>query len=273
MNRTILACTMAAFSMSAPAFAGSQGASASSSHGTYDRPAGHYSMSGSQIQRIDRAPSDAMTELSDAAQRLRESIQEIARHAPGKERDAAIRSAHQALFDTQQAIIQLPPELRRGNSQQAVSEQDFQRSMAKLKAAAQSLRESAQAMAQQPAGARRNQAVDRVNEAILEINQAMVQLPLERSWTRSAHVDPDAGQRQSASTSSTFDAIDTNSDGMLSRDEYRSHVGEAGMNDGQASRPADQVSTPPDRDASASTSADRAARRSDAASATHQASR
>lgn len=47
-----------------------------------------------------------------AAQRLRESIQALAQQKPGMERDIALNAAREALYDTQQAMIQLPPELR-----------------------------------------------------------------------------------------------------------------------------------------------------------------
>lgn len=276
MNRTLLVCSIAAFSLSAPALAGSQGAAppGSSYHrdNTADRPAGYYSKSGSQVQRFDRSPSDSMSQLTDAAQRLREAIQQIAQHSSDDQRDAAIRSAHRALFDTQQAMIDLPPELRRGSTRNRGGEQDYNRSMEKLTAAAQSLRESAQAMAQQPAGERRNQAVDQVNEAILEINQAMVQLP----WEPTAHgsASTSSGNRDGRRLTSslpTFDRIDANSDGMLSRQEYRNHMDSSAGHDGASSQATD-VSTQPNRPAAGS-SGDQAAGRSEGASTSRQASR
>lgn len=215
MNKTILVCSIAALSLSVPAWADDQ-----KSRGT----AGHYSMNGSEVQRIDRTPSSSLSHLTDAAQRLREAIQQIAQHSSGDARDAAIRSAHQALFDTQQAMIDLPPELRRGGAEVGTNEQSYDRSMEKLKAAAQTLRESAQAMAQQPAGERRNQAVARVNEAILEINEAMVQLPWEGGHTADRTASPgDDGRQAGAAIRQSFDAIDSNRDGMLSRQEYGDH--------------------------------------------------
>lgn len=51
-----------------------------------------------------------------AAQRLREAVQAMAQQPAGAERNAAILQANQALFDTQQAMLQLPPDLRTGKT-------------------------------------------------------------------------------------------------------------------------------------------------------------
>jgi len=51
----------------------------------------------------------AMEKLQQGAQNLRESIQALAQEPVGPLRDAAIKNAHQALYDTNQAMIQLPP--------------------------------------------------------------------------------------------------------------------------------------------------------------------
>ena len=53
-----------------------------------------------------------MKQLQSAAQRLRESIQTMAQQPAGDRRTTAIKEAQQALYDTNQAMIQLPPELR-----------------------------------------------------------------------------------------------------------------------------------------------------------------
>ena len=56
-----------------------------------------------------------MEHLLQAAQKYRESIQAMAQMRVGPDRDYAIRQAQQALYDTHQAMIQLPPELRSEN--------------------------------------------------------------------------------------------------------------------------------------------------------------
>ena len=117
----------------------------------------------------------SMSRLQEAAQRLRESIQAMAQQPPGAGRDKAIDQAHQALYDTQSAMIQLPPELRSGPG--TPSQPNYSESMERLQQAAQKLREAVQAMAQQSAGERRNDAAREAREALLETQQAMVMLP------------------------------------------------------------------------------------------------
>ena len=56
--------------------------------------------------------TQSMQYLMEAAQTLREAIQELAQLPPGDRRNEAIRQAHQALFDAHQAMINLPPQYR-----------------------------------------------------------------------------------------------------------------------------------------------------------------
>ncbi|HEX6321201.1 MAG TPA: hypothetical protein VFZ84_20230 [Burkholderiales bacterium] len=58
----------------------------------------------------------SMARLQEAAQRLREAVQAMAGQPAGPGRNQAMRQANQALFDTQQAMIELPPELRTGTN-------------------------------------------------------------------------------------------------------------------------------------------------------------
>ena len=118
--------------------------------------------------------SATMSRLQEASQRLREAIQAIAREPAGARRNAAVEQAHAALFDAQQAMIMLPPELRAGTGREAP---DYARSMKRLQHAARTLRESVQAMALQPAGKRRSDAAERTREALLETQQAIIWLP------------------------------------------------------------------------------------------------
>ena len=67
---------------------------------------------GAVYPKSDAEYTRAMENLLKAAQRFRESIQSMAQLQPGPQRDQAIKEAHQALSDTTQAMIQLPPEMR-----------------------------------------------------------------------------------------------------------------------------------------------------------------
>ena len=122
--------------------------------------------------------SKSMQNLQRAAQRLRESIQALAQQQPGPQRDHALRRAHQALYDAQQAMIQLPPELRNappvrsGGVAPAYAE-----SFEKLQQAANRLYDAMHAMAKQPAGERRNDAMQQARESLFETEQALLALP------------------------------------------------------------------------------------------------
>jgi hypothetical protein len=178
-----------------------------------------------------------MDELMRAEQRLREVIQDLAQAPAGDKRNAAIEAARKALFDTQQAMIRLPPELR--TSDVPMSDADYAKAMDDLKGAAQRLRESVQAMAGQPPGQRRNQAIDEANEAILEVNQAMMMIPWQRATaatgtsgtpgvsTATGGTAGSAATGTGATAGATgtgaqglFDRIDANRDGVISRDEF-----------------------------------------------------
>jgi hypothetical protein len=50
--------------------------------------------------------------LKQAAQKLRESVQAMAQEPAGPRRDAAASAAREALIETQQAMVMLPPDLR-----------------------------------------------------------------------------------------------------------------------------------------------------------------
>lgn len=167
----------------------------------------------------------SMSRLTQAAQRLRETIQALAAAPAGAQRDAAMETARAALLDTQQAMIDLPPQLRAKNV--SMSEAEYAKAMDKLKQAAQRLRDSAHAMATQPAGERRNEAIDQVNEALLEVNQAMVQLPWTpgegRTHTGATSGASTSGEKAGA-VSSSFDSLDRNHDGMISRSEFSQHM-------------------------------------------------
>ena len=121
--------------------------------------------------------SESMQHLQAAAQRLRESIQKLSQHAPGAERDSALRLARKALWDAQDAMIQLPPELRQAAASSGGVSPDYAASMNKLKRASDRLYDAIHAMAAQPAGDRRNAAVRQATLALNEAEHAIVALP------------------------------------------------------------------------------------------------
>ncbi len=57
--------------------------------------------------------SHSMERLQKAAQNLREAVQAMATQTAGSRRNEAMRQANDALLETQQAMVQLPPELRK----------------------------------------------------------------------------------------------------------------------------------------------------------------
>lgn len=58
--------------------------------------------------------SEAMRRLEEAAQRLREAVQAMAAEQAGPRRNAAIKQANEALFETQQTMVDILP--RAGNA-------------------------------------------------------------------------------------------------------------------------------------------------------------
>ena len=117
-----------------------------------------------------------MDGLLTAAQKLRESIQQLARQEPGPKRDAAINAARDALLATQRAMLQLPPELR-VEDVKVREAKDWPKAMARLDSAAQTLRESVEAMSKQPAGKGRDDAIATIQTALAETQKAMLALP------------------------------------------------------------------------------------------------
>jgi hypothetical protein len=133
-----------------------------------------------------------MDELRRAAQRLRESIQSLAQQPAGPQREVALKSAREALWDTQQAMADLPPELRIARSTPSGVAPNYAESMRDLQAAADRLYDAIHAMVRQPAGERRNDAVRQADEALRDTQTAMVWLPLQSQSASSAGSDATA---------------------------------------------------------------------------------
>lgn len=124
--------------------------------------------------------SPELERLLKASQGLRSAIQTLAQKQPGSQRTVAIAMTHQALNLMNQAMAQLPPEMRADptpTTDSIGSQPDHPQSMEALQKTAEQLVKSVQAMADEPAGERRGAAVKAVQQALNDTNQAMIQLP------------------------------------------------------------------------------------------------
>jgi hypothetical protein len=133
--------------------------------------------------------TQSMERLHKAASGLRESIQALAQRQVGAQRTVTIAMARQALTATNQAMAQLPPDMRvdtagatssaaaSGSTASLGSQPDTPQSVEALQKAAEQLRKSIQLMADEPAGDRRNEAIKAAHQALNDTNQAMIQLP------------------------------------------------------------------------------------------------
>jgi hypothetical protein len=153
----------------------------------------------------NRTYGDSMKELQLASDRLREAIQAMAQRPAGASRNEAIKDAHAALFQTQQAMT-LVPGMRPvatgsampSDKASAITSPDkasaaaspnktgvysatpiHSESMNALVRAAQRLRESVQSLAQKPAGAERDKTIELAKKALVDTQQAMIALPAE----------------------------------------------------------------------------------------------
>jgi hypothetical protein len=132
-----------------------------------------------------------------------------------------LKQAHEALFDTQQAMMQLPPELYQSEGTKA--QPNYTVTMDRLMQGAQKLRESVQAMAQQPAGPGRNAAAAKAREALGETQQAMIDLPPQmRSQLGAELTGDERASAQPQASQDPFARLDRNADGRISRDEWQS---------------------------------------------------
>lgn len=121
------------------------------------------------VRAVEPVRTQAMQQLQRSADRLRESIQTLAQQPQGPARDTAMDKAREALRETQQAMLALPPELRSHGTVSAVDNA----SVDKLMQAADSLRFAIQEMATKPAGEARNRAIETANRALLDTQMAM----------------------------------------------------------------------------------------------------
>jgi hypothetical protein len=174
--RTTLLCTALAAGLCAPSLAATpQAEPAKPKAVAAQPPASAASAAGSEA-----ADETAwITRLQDAAQRFREAIRAMAQQPAGDQRNQATKAANKALFETQSAMLELPPDMWTGPGTPA--HPNDPKAMERLQQAAQQLREAVQAMAQRPAGAQRNEAIETANQALYDAREAMILLPLRVS--------------------------------------------------------------------------------------------
>jgi hypothetical protein len=183
--------------------------------------------------------TDSMARLQDAAQRFRDAIHAMAQQPVGDQRNQAIQAANKALFETQSAMLELPPDMWTGPGTPA--HPNDPKAMDRLQQAAQQLREAVQAMAQRPAGAQRNEAIKTANRALYAAQEAMILLPLRVGSSAGASGTPKSTNRSAASTepSQAADQLREASDKL--RSALQAMQQPSGKADGQAAQLAKQA--------------------------------
>ena len=157
------------------------GASSAPDEATISKQADLQSTAGNYTEALER--------VHKATNGLRESIQALAQRPPGPQRTVAIAMAHQALSVTNQAMAQLPPEMRAdavgapspasgpGTASVTGSQPDSPEAVQALQRASDALRAAVQQMIDEPEGERRNQATRAAHQALADTNRAMIALP------------------------------------------------------------------------------------------------
>jgi hypothetical protein len=183
--------------------------------------------------------TDSMARLQDAAQRFREAIHAMAQQPAGDQRNQAIKAANRALFETQNAMLELPPDMWTGAGTPA--HPNDPKAMDRLQQATQQLREAVQAMAQRPAGAQRNEAIKTANQALYDAREAMILLPLRVGSSAGASGAPKSANPAAASTepSQAADQLRQASDKL--RSALQAMQQPSGKADGQAAQLAKQA--------------------------------
>ena len=171
--RTPLLCAALAAALSGPTLAATPTAEPAQPSPAAAQPASGAASAAGRDPTDDTA---SMARMQEAAQRFREAIRAMAQQPAGEQRRQAIKAANKALFETQSAMLELPPEIWTGPGTPA--HPNDPKAMERLQQAAQQLREAVQAMAQRPAGAQRDDAIETANQALYDAREAMILLPL-----------------------------------------------------------------------------------------------
>jgi hypothetical protein len=120
--------------------------------------------------------SKSLESLLNAAHELRKSIQELAQQEVGPQSSAAIEASHEALLQTQRAMLRLPPDWRIDDVEVREAK-EWPKVMARLDAATRSLENSLKTLSKRPDLDGWAEAMASVRRAISETEQAMLALP------------------------------------------------------------------------------------------------
>lgn len=155
-----------------------------------------------------RPASAALQDLRAAAQRLRESIQAAAQQPPGAARDRAIAAAHEALFETQSAMVALPPEMLSGaaaanGANGAAAAGRDKSAFEKLDRASDRLLRAVDGLAQGE-GAKRNEALRQAREALWSTYDAMLAMPVSVTRTATGEGTESADKAAAADRSNQY---------------------------------------------------------------------
>ncbi len=178
MRRTLAIAVSIVFA-SALAACGRESATETSPPGSQNKTAPAPAVAPPQSD-VQSGYSQELERLLKASQGLRGAIQALDQKQPGSQRTVAIAMAHQALNLTNQAMSQLPSEMRADPTPATGSiglQPDNPQSMEALQKAAEQLLKSVQAMVDESAGERRDAAVKAAHQALYDTNQGMIQLP------------------------------------------------------------------------------------------------
>ena len=141
----------------------------------------------------------ALEHLQQAAQRLRDSIQAMAKEPAGERRNQAIKEAQDALLRANSALSAVyQPHMGSaplapgasgvtssagggytGGAVYPKSDAEYTAAMENLLKAGQRFREAIQSMAQLQQGPQRDQAIKDAQQALVDTNAAMIQMPPE----------------------------------------------------------------------------------------------
>lgn len=178
MRRTLAIAVSIVFA-SALAACGRESATETSPPGSPNKTAPAPAVATTQSD-VQSGYNQGLERLLKAAQGLRGPIQALAQKQQGPQRTVAIAMAHQALNATNQAMSQLPPQMRADPTPATGSigsQPDNPQSVEALQKAAEQLSKSVQAMVDEPPGEGRDAAVKAAHQALYDTNQAMIQLP------------------------------------------------------------------------------------------------
>lgn len=129
---------------------------------------------GTLVIRRPTERTQALQQLQQSADRLRQAIQALSGQPPGAGRDQAVVRAQEALLQTQQAMLALPPELRSAGTASTAA---YDESVQKLVQSSDSLHQAIREMSQLPAGEGRERAIQEAQRALW-----VAQLSMASAW-------------------------------------------------------------------------------------------